>query len=183
MSTPLDSFAPHCQKLKEHLERALASIRTGRASPALIEHIMIAAYGSSMKLMELGSISAPDPRTLVVDPWDKSIVKDIERGLTGANTGFSIAVDKDLIRVTVPTLTAETRSAMKKQVSKELEKAKVTLRGIRDEMRSVFQAQEKEKTISEDEKFRQLERLDKEVKKWQEEFEKVGEKKMKELEF
>ncbi|OGL78351.1 ribosome recycling factor [Candidatus Uhrbacteria bacterium RIFCSPHIGHO2_12_FULL_54_23] len=183
MPTLLESFNPPSQKIKDHLEHELSSLRTGKASPALIEHLPVKAYGASMKLMELGSISAADAKTLVVEPWDKAVLKDIERALQEANIGCGIAVDKDVIRVTLPALTAETREAMKKQVHKEVEKAKVSLRGVRDDVRNAVQAQEKEKQISEDEKFRQLEQLDKEAKRWQEELEKAGEKKVRELEF
>jgi ribosome recycling factor len=183
MPTLIESLNPSCQKIKEHLEHERSSIRTGRATPNLIEQVPVHAYGSAMKLMELASLSAPDPKTLIVEPWDKSVMKDIERGLQEANTGCGITVDKASVRVTVPALTAETREAMKKQVHKEIEKTKISLRGIRDDLRSVIQGQEKNKEMSEDEKFRQFEQLDKEVKKWQEEYEKIGEKKVKELAF
>lgn len=183
MPTLHATFNPQYQKIKEHLEHELLSIRTGRATPSLIEYVSVSAYHTTMKLMELASISAPDPKTLVVDPWDKSVIKDIERGLTEADTGCGIAVDKDVIRLTIPDLTEETREVMKKQVNKLVEKTKVALRGIRDEARGKIQTQERNKEISEDEKFRQFEHLDGEIKKMQEEFEKMGEKKTKELDF
>lgn len=183
MPTPLDSLVSDYQKIKEHLEHELSTIRTGRATPSLIEHVPIAAYGSTMRLMEVASISVPDPKTLVVEAWDKQLIRDIERGLIEANTGCSVAVDKDVIRLSVPALTQETREKMKKSVQKEVEQAKVALRALRDSVKQQIQSQEKEKTISEDEKFRLLERLDKEIKQFQDAFEELGKKKEKELEF
>ncbi len=183
MPTPLDSLTVEYQKIKEHLENELSTIRTGRAMPSLIEHVPIAAYGSTMRLMEVASISVPDPKTLVVEAWDKQLIRDIERGLMEANTGCSVAVDKDVIRLSVPALTLETREKMKKSVQKEVEQAKVALRALRDSVKQQINGQEKEKTISEDEKFRLLERLDKEIKQFQDAFDELGRKKEKELEF
>lgn len=183
MSTPLDTLSIEFKKLTEHLEHELSTIRTGRATPSLIEHVPIAAYGSTMRLMEVASISAPDPKTLVVEAWDKQLIRDIERGLLEANTGCSVAVDKEIVRLSVPALTFETREKMKKSVQKAIEQAKVALRALRDSVKQQIQGQEKERNISEDEKFRLLERLDKEIKQFQDAFDELGKKKEKELEF
>ena len=183
MSTPLDSLSIEYKKINDHLEHELSTIRTGRAMPSLIEHVPIAAYGATMRLMEVASISAPDPKTLVVEAWDKQLIRDIERGLIETNTGCSVAVDKDVIRLAVPALTQETREKMKKSVLREVEQAKVALRALRDSVKQQINGQEKEKIISEDEKFRLLERLDKEIKQFQDAFDELWKKKEKELEF
>ncbi|MEW6610823.1 MAG: ribosome-recycling factor [Patescibacteria group bacterium] len=183
MPTPLDSLTAEYQKIKEHLELSLASIRTGRAMPSLIEQVPVAAYGAAMRLMEVASISAPDPKTLVVEPWDKQLLRDVEKALLEAHTGCSVAVDKTIVRLTVPALTLETREKMKKNVLKEVEQAKVALRVLRDSVKQQINGQEKVKTISEDEKFRLLEKLDKEIKQFQEGLNALGKKKEKELEF
>jgi len=180
---PLDTIQHEQLKIKEHLEYELAGVRTGRASPSMIEHVPVKAYGSIMKLLELASISIPDPRTLTVQPWDKTVLKDVEKALQEANTGCGIAVDSDVVRLTVPMLTQETREHMMKVVQKAVEKSRISLRGLRDEARTIVQAQEKNKEISEDEKFRQFEHIDKKIKQFQEELEAMGDKKNKELEF
>ncbi len=180
---PLDIIQNEHLKVREHLEYELAGVRTGRATPSMIEQVPVKAYGSVMKLMELASISAPDPRTLSVQPWDITVLKDIEKALQEANTGCGIAVDSDVVRLTVPILTQETREQMMKVVQKAVEKSRISLRGLRDEARGKVQAQEKNKEISEDEKFRQFEQIDKKIKQFQEELEAIGEKKNKELAF
>ena len=183
MSTPLDSLQPEFQKIKDHLEKELSSIRTGRAAPSLVEQIPVEAYGATMKLFELASISTADPRSLLIQPWDKGLLKDLERALQGANTGCGVAVDGELIRLTVPTLTQETRQAMMKNVQKEVESAKVHLRNVRENVRGKIQALEKDKEISEDEKFRLLKQLDERIKQYQEELDRLGYNKEKELQF
>ena len=183
MPNSLDLFQQEFQKIKEHLEHELSSIRTGRATPSMVEQVPVRAYGSVMKLLELASISAPDPKTLIIQPWDKTVLKDLEKALQEASTGCGIAVDSEVIRLTVPILTQETREQMKKHVKTAVEKSRVSLRSIRDEARGGVNALEKSKEISEDEKFRQFGQIDKIIKQMQDELEKVGEKKAKELEF
>lgn len=177
------SLQTEFQKIKEHLEHELASIRTGRALPSMIEHVPVKAYGSVMKLLELASITAPDPKTLTVQPWDKTVMKDIEKALQEANTGCGIAVDSEVIRLTVPMLTRETRDDMKKRVEKAVEEARVRLRGVRDTIRHAITDQERKKEITEDDRYQQFESLDKQIKAHQDELGAIGEKKSKELNF
>ena len=93
------------------LKEDLGSIRTGRATPALVENIVISAYGGAQKLkvMELASISAPDTQSLVIDPWDKSIIGEIRQGILAANIGFNPSIDGEIIRISMPPLTSEDR--------------------------------------------------------------------------
>ena len=120
-------------KAIDTLKRDLVSVRTGRASPTLIEHlpVEVASYGSTMALKELGGVSAPDPRLLIVNPWDKGTLKDIERALATSGLGFNPQSDGQIIRIPIPALTGERRLQLVKVVKQHVEEAKVRVRGAR----------------------------------------------------
>ncbi len=129
----------------------IASIRTGRANPALIEDVEVEAYeGQKMRIKELGSITAPDARTLMIQVWDQNVLKEVKNGLAAANLGFNPVVDGLVIRVSLPALTAEQRQDYLKLLSKKLEGVKVMVRNIRGGERRSLQEAEKKKEISED---------------------------------
>lgn len=177
----VSTFQSQFDSIVEHLKEDLASIRTGRVSPALIEQTPIEAYGGTMKLVELGSISSEDARTLVVDAWDKSVMKDIEKGLTQNKIGFSVNNDGNVIRVFFPQLTEESRKEIMKVVNEKHETAKVSLRQLRDKIKEEINSKEKAKEFGEDEKFRYMDELEKKVKDVQERFKAMVEKKEEEL--
>lgn len=130
-------------------------IRTGRANSSLIEDLIIDAYGGTQKLKikELSTITVPDAQTIVLDPWDKSIIGDIRKGITLANIGLNPSIDGEIIRISLPPLTTEDREKYVKLLSTKLENGKVMIRQLRGEaMRDVRESFEK-KEISEDEKF------------------------------
>jgi len=130
-------------------------IRTGRANSSLIEDLIIDAYGGTQKLKikELSTITVPDAQTIVLDPWDKSIIGDIRKGITLANIGLNPSIDGEIIRISFPPLTTEDREKYVKLLSTKLENGKVMIRQSRGEaMRDVRESFEK-KEISEDEKF------------------------------
>jgi len=172
---------PEFQKIIDHLKGEFTAIRSGRAHPALIERVEVEGYGSRLKLIELASIALADARTLVVDAWDKTILKEIERALTLDTKGLTVVNNGTVIRVIVPPLTEESRQEMVKMVHTKLEHARVNLRKLRDRMREEVVRQEKAKAISEDEKYRRFEELDKETKKITEELEGLARKKEEEL--
>ena len=116
---------------EEHLARELAGIRTGRASPALLDGVRAEASGNKSPLIELANISTEDARTLRVLPWDKSLTREIEKGIVAANLGVGVAVDDAGLRVTFPELTSERRAQLTKLAGERLEEAKVALRSHR----------------------------------------------------
>jgi ribosome recycling factor len=129
----------------------IGSIRTGRANPALIEDVLVEAYeGQRMRIKELGSITAQDARTLVIQVWDQTVLGAVKNGLASANLGFNPAVDGGVIRISLPPLTAEQRQDYLKLLGKKLEGVKVMIRNIRAGERSGLQEAEKNKEISED---------------------------------
>ena len=132
---------------------ALQTIRTGRASPQLIEgvSIMVSSYGSSMPLRQIASISAPDARLLVVNPWDKGTMNDIEKGIRAADLGLNPSNDGQVIRVPIPPLTSERRQDLVRKLRKILEDHRIRARAVRKEYNDTFKDMETEKEISEDE--------------------------------
>jgi len=150
----------------DHYQKELHGMRTGRASAALVEGIRVEVYGQSMDLKSNASITIPDNKTLQIEPWDKSIVKDIEKALVDANLGMQPNVAGTVIRLVMPPMNEENRKNMVKLVNQREEAAKIVIRNIREKVKSTIQADEKEKIISEDEKHRELEKLDKAVAEW-----------------
>lgn len=129
----------------------ISSIRTGRATPGLIENVVVTAYGNKMKLLELGSINVPDVRTLTFQPWDQSVIREICNGIMAANVGMNPAVDGEIIRMSLPMLTTEQREDYIKLLGRKLEGARVMIRDARADFRKEIQDAKQKKIISEDE--------------------------------
>jgi ribosome recycling factor len=130
----------------------IASIRTGRATPGLIENIIVTVYGGQkMRLMELGSINVTDVRTITFQPWDETIIREISNGITAANIGMMPAVDGQIIRMSLPMLTTEQREDYIKLLGRKLEAARVMIRDARADYRGDLQDAKQKKEISEDE--------------------------------
>jgi len=140
------------------LREDLARIRTGRAYSALVEDLKVPVYGSVMTLKELASIAIPEPRQILITPWDKTIVPDVEKALRVQN--FSPAVEETTIRIVLPPLTGEERGKIVKEVETRAEEAKVSLRMARREEVEQIEAAKKKKEISEDDEFSQKKAVD-----------------------
>jgi ribosome recycling factor len=139
------------QKSIEALEVDLRGIRTGRASPALVERLRVEYYGTPTNLIELASVSAPEPNLLAIRPWDPSALKDIERAILQSDLGLTPSNDGQIIRLTIPPLTEERRRELTKVVSKRVEEARVSVRNSRRDGLNDMRELEKEKMVSEDE--------------------------------
>lgn len=137
-----------------HLQRELATIRAGRANPSLIEEIPVSVYDTKMKLMEVGTISAPQPSILQVSVWDASIVKDVEKAILEANLGLNPSVDGQLIRLPIPPLSQERREEFIKLSHQKGESARVEIRQIRADFREKWEDEKKQGSIGEDELIR-----------------------------
>lgn len=133
----------------------LASIRTGRATSAIVEDIIISAYGGTqkLKLQEVATISVTDPQSIVIDPWDKSIIGEIRQGLLSANVGLNPSIDGQVIRISFPPMTTEDREKYTRLLSTKLENGRVMIRQVRGEYMHEIKKAHDEKTITEDEKF------------------------------
>jgi ribosome recycling factor len=142
------------ERMKKALEgsrRELAGIRSGKASPALLDTVRVEAYGSEVPLQQVGGISAPEPRLLVVQPWDKSLLKAITRAIQLAELGLNPTDDGAVVRVPIPTLTEERRRDMVKLISKFAEEGRVHIRQVRHEVLKDVKAKEGDGDVSEDE--------------------------------
>lgn len=151
------------QSVIDHLQEELASLRTGRASPALVENIMVDAYGSPMQMKGVASMTVPDAKTLVIQPWDKSLLQAVEKAIRDADLGVSPAVDGAIVRINFPSMTEESRKKLVKIMKEKGEEARVALRKVREEAREEIAKQEKE-GLAEDEKFKMLDEIDKMTK-------------------
>lgn len=149
------SVRAEMEKALEVLSHDLASIRTGRATSALVENIVISAYGGAqrLKIMELASITVPDTQSIVIEPWDKSIIGEIRQGILAANVGMNPSIDGELIRIVMPPMTGEDREKYIKLLSTKLEAARVIVRQVRGDVMKDIKAQFEKKEITEDDKF------------------------------
>jgi len=147
----------------EHFKKELSNLRTGRANPGMVEDILVDAYGVKTPVKQLGSISVPEARSLSIEPWDKNLLKEIEKALTYADLGVGIKVDSTLVRVTVPQMTEENRKKLVKMMSEKLEEAKIAVRSIREKVKEEIVRAEKDGGITEDDRYDYVDALDKKV--------------------
>ena len=145
----------------EAFKRDLGQLRTGRATPSLIEDMMVDYYGSATPLKQIASISAPDARAIMVQPWDKGSLREIERSLQRSEMGFNPSNDGNTITVPIPPLTNERRQDMVKLLHKRAEDGKVSVRNVRRDGLETLRRLEREKTISQDENRRAQDQLQK----------------------
>ena len=141
-------------KAIEVLGRELASLRTGRASPGLVEHIRVDYYGTPTPLDQLAGISAPEVRMLIIQPWDKGVLPTIEKAILKSDLGLNPSSDGKVIRLVIPQLTEERRKELVKVVRKRVEEGRIAIRNIRREAMENLRKMEREKEISEDEEKR-----------------------------
>lgn len=177
------SIRSKMQQVIDLVATDIAAIRTGRATPALVESLTVNVYGGTQKLKvnEVGTISAPDTQNLIIDPWDKSIIGEIRQGIMAANIGMNPMIDGEIIRISFPPLTTEDREKYVKLLSQKLESGKVMIRQIRgDGMHEIKKAFE-EKTLTEDEKFTQEKKLQEITDEYTGKVDEMGERKKTEL--
>lgn len=165
----------------EHLSRELAGIRAGRANPALIENLTVEAYGSQMKLVELGTIAAPQPSLLTISVWDPSVTKAIEKSILESTLGLTPAVDGQTIRINIPPLSDERRQEFVRVAHQKGEEARIAIRQIRGDERQKWQSAKESGEISEDELFRREKLLQDQVDRVSTEVEELVKAKQAEL--
>jgi ribosome recycling factor len=158
---------------EEWLRKEYSGLRTGRATPAILDSVQVSAYGSMMPLKQVGNISVEDARSIRITAYDGSLLKDIERGITAANLGVGTAADGASVRVTFPELTGERRQELVKFAKQKLEEARTSVRLARDESWKEIQEREREGTLTEDDKFALKEDLQERVDKTNENLEKM----------
>jgi ribosome recycling factor len=179
-----DLFADAERRMKkavEALQRDLQGIRTGRASPALVERLMIEYYGTPTPLVQLAGIHATDARTLTIQPWDKKALADIEKAIQKSDLGIIPTNDGTVIRLALPPLTEERRHDLVKQVHRKLDEAKVAVRNIRRDAHDGLRAQEKNNELTTDDLKQETERLQKLTDRHIAELDQVGQAKEHEI--
>ena len=147
----------------EWLQREYRGLRTGRATPAILDSVHITAYGSMVPLKQVGNISVEDARSIRITAYDNGLIKDIERGISAANLGVGTSSDGSSVRVTFPELTGERRTELVKVAKQKLEEARTSVRLARDESWKDIQERERESTLTEDDKFALKEELQERV--------------------
>ncbi len=175
------TFDTKVSAAKEWLGKEYRGLRTGRASPAILDGVSVAAYGSMMPLKQVANVGTEDARTLRIAPFDPSLVKDIERAIVAANLGVGTVTDSAGIRVTFPELTGERRLEFVKLAKAKLEEARTTVRLVREEAWKDIQSREKEGTLTEDDKFMLKDELQKKVDKVNNQLESMFKKKEAEM--
>lgn len=182
MPSHLDSHKSEFQAVIDHFHKELQGLRTGRASVGLVEDIRVSAYGGqSMDLKSIASLTTPDAKTIQIEPWDKSVVKDIEKALIEASLGMMPNTAGTVIRLVLPPMTEEGRKNLVKILHQKEEVSKISLRNIREKIKTAVTTDEKNKVISEDDKRRQLEQLDKTVAEWNGKIDKMTKEKEEEI--
>ena len=165
----------------QSLEEDLSGIRTGRASPALVERLQVEYYGSPVPLIQLATISVPEPRALLIRPFDATSIKAIERGIMASDLGLTPNNDGKVIRLILPPLTEERRRGLVKHVHARLEEARISIRNVRRDLMKDLREFEKEKMISEDELERAEVELQKLTDHYVQQIDQVGNHKEKEI--
>lgn len=176
------------RKLRANLDKVLevvagdmATIRTGRAKPDLVSGIEVLAYGQRMKIFELASVTAPDPSTIMISPWDKGVLKDIEKAIMISELQLNPNVSSDIIRINIPALTTERRNDFVKLLHQKIESGRVMARQVRQEIKEEIDRLKKDGGVSEDEIDRLLEQLQKILDEYMGKIDSMGKKKEEEI--
>ncbi len=157
----VDDAAKTMAKAVEHVQQQLAKVRTGRASAALLDPIKVEYYGEATPLAQVGSVSVPDARSIVIQPWDRTVLNAIEKAILAANLGITPQSDGQVIRISVPPLTEERRKDIVKQCKKMAEDGKLAVRNVRRDANEELKKAEKTEHFSEDDRKRGEEEIQK----------------------
>lgn len=175
------NFKIEVKKAEEFLSKEYSQLNIGRASPMVLDGVRVLSYGSHVPLNNVAGVSIEDPKTLRITPWDKSQIKDIEKSIAGANLGLSVATDDLGLRVIFPQLTTETRQTLVKVLKEKLEEERIKVRRERENVWEDIQEKQKEGKLTEDEKFKAKEELQKIVDEVNKNLEASFEKKQREV--
>lgn len=177
----VDKIKPELDKAIAFFEGELMKLRTGRASPSLLEDIVVDLFGQKMPLKQLVAISALGPRELLLQPWDKSYIEPIEKAILKSAVGGSPIVDKEVIRVSFPSLTEEFRKNLLRVLSEKQEETRKTIRRWREDVWKEVQEKSREGEIREDDKFRAKDELQELMDEYNKKIDEIGERKKKDI--
>lgn len=153
----------HMEQAAEHFKHELASVRSGRAHTSMLEGVKVSCYGgeSELKLKEMAALAAPDINLLIIEPWDKTVIPDIEKAIIKSDLGVTPINDGNVIRIQLPLMSAQRREELTKILNKKLEDARITIRSVRKDVHNIIRDQERAKTVSEDFSKRLMDKLQK----------------------
>jgi len=174
---------PELDKVISFLAKELDKIRTGRASASLVEDITVDCFGQKFPLKQLAAISVPEPKQIVIQPWDKSYIEAIEKSLSSSSLGINPIVDKDTIRLALPPMTEDYRKSLSRMLAEKQEEARKTIRRWRSEAWEEVQEKARVGEIREDDKFKAKDELQKIIDDYGKKIDDLGDKKRKEIEF
>jgi len=177
----INELKPSLDKTVEYFKSELAGLSTGRASPSLLEDLEVECYGQKMSLKQLASIQVPEPRLIIVRPWDKEIIRNIEMAISQSKLGLTPIVEEEIIRLKIPSLSEERRKELVKILQEKLEECRISIRRQREEVWKEVQAMEQQKEISEDNKFKAKDELQKVIDEYNKKVEEIGKKKEEEI--
>ena len=177
----IDKIKPELEKVINYLERELSKIRTSRATPSLVEDVVVDCFGQKFPLKQLAAISTPEAKQILIQPWDKSYIAGIVSALEKTGVGASPVVDKDVIRIMLPPLNEEYRKSLSRLISDKQEEARKTVRKWREEAWEEVQEATKGGKVREDDKFRAKDELQDLVEEYNKKIEDLGEGKKKEV--
>jgi ribosome recycling factor len=181
MNQFISNQAADFQKAIDFFSKDIASLRTGRAHPSLLDNVSIEAYGSYSPINALANVSIAEARCIVITPWDRSVLKDIEKGLISANLGMGVVNEGDKIRLTIPMLNKENRRDLVKRLNEKMEESRIVLRQTREEIKNKIETAFAAKEINEDDKFRFVKELDDFLNKHNDELKSLRDKKEAEI--
>jgi ribosome recycling factor len=181
MENFLEQFQKESEKVNENFRKEILSLKTGRATPALVENLIVECYGQKMPLVQLASISSPDPKSIIIQPWDKNTTPEIEKSINQSNLGVTPTTSENTIRLNFPPPTEENRKEIIKILHHKLEEARVSLKKVRENIKETILKAESNNEISEDEKFKSINNLDEEIKKSNEKLKNISSEKEKEI--
>ena len=181
MNQYLENKQSDFNKAIEFFKAEIATIRTGRANTAVLDGVKAEAYGVLNPLNTLASITVSDAKNILVTPFDKNVIKSIEKAIIDANLGLGVINDGDKVRLTIPQLTEENRRELVKKLNEKMERTRINLRQARDGVKNLIEATYEEKNISEDDKFRFMKELDEFSAKKNEELKGIRDKKEKDI--
>ena len=181
MNEKLQQFENKMSKAYEYLAADFATIRAGRANPHILDKIKVNYYGSPTPIQQVGNITVPEPRMIQISPWEKSLIKEIEKAIMASDVGITPNNDGSVIRLVIPELTEERRKELVKEVKKKGEEGKVAVRNIRRDANEAFKKAEKAGDISEDDLTEMTEKMQKLTDKMVEKVDKAVEEKTKEI--
>ncbi len=177
----INGIKPNLDRALEKFKEELGSLRTGRATPALIETVEVECYGSRLPLKQIASIIVSEPRVLIVQPWDTNVIKEIEKAINTSRSGLSVAPAGDLIRINIPPLNEESRKDLVRILHQKMESARIIIRSLREQAWKEIQDKERAGEIREDDKFRGKEELQKTIDECNKKIEEAGGAKEKEI--